>query len=707
MPRHTKSDYAELELSIRRRDEQHYTLDLRFLLPDNDADIRLQRGAPSLVQLPREELAALLLDPQQYGMLLTDSLLADADARNAVQRAFESAQQQGVPLRLRLDLDETSPELHNLRWETLHNVLTGGTLLTSEQIYFSRYLRSSDWRPVRLRSRTALRALVVIANPSNLNDYQVEGQPLPAFDVPYELAMIRESLGTMPVTIINEAGTVTVNTMIAHLRDGYDIVYLLAHGAMLQGEPYLWLEDEQGQAAVVAGADLLRRLQDLAHLPRLMVLGSCQSAGQGSDDRQSRNMALSALGPRLAAAGFPAVLAMQGNVALETLRAFLPVFFRELQHDGYIDRAVAVARSHVQERNDWWMPVLFLRLRSGRIWYVAGFGAEGADFEKWPALIRNIQRGNCTPIIGQRLTESVLDPLGDFARRWADRYGFPLAPHQREELPQVAQFLAINQDPQFPREELIEQLHMDLLERYADKLPAHADQLTLDELFALVSRHYRQTNPNYPYRVLAELPFRIYITANLTNLLTEELRAAGKDPQVEICRWNEDLEELPSIYDDEPDYQPSVERPLVYHLFGISGAPDSAVVAEDDYFDFLIGVSVNKELIPIAVREALADTGLLFLGFRIDDWPFRVLFRSLMSQEGRGRRRRYAHVAAQITPEEGRVLEPERARAYLETYFQEADIDIFWGSVEDFMQQLKVEWVKPDRGTGTHLQRGK
>ncbi|NJO56116.1 MAG: hypothetical protein HC834_06920 [Rhodospirillales bacterium] len=100
------------------------------------------------------------------------------------------------------------------------------------------------------------------------------------------------------------------------------------------------------------------------------------------------------------------------------------------------------------------------------------------------------------------------------------------------------------------------------------------------------------------------------------------------------------------------------------------------VVTEDDYFDYLIGISINRDMIPIAVREALADTGLLFLGFKIDDWAFRVLFRSLMSQEGRGRRRRYAHVAAQITPEEGRILEPERARRYMEDYFQDSAIDI-------------------------------
>ena len=43
----------------------------------------------------------------------------------------------------------------------------------------------------------------------------------------------------------------------------------------------------------------------------------------------------------------------------------------------------------------------------------------------------------------------------------------------------------------------------------------------------------------------------------------------------------------------------------MYHLFGVHDEPDSLVLTEDDYFDYLIGVTTNKELIPIAVRQAL------------------------------------------------------------------------------------------------------
>jgi hypothetical protein len=46
----------------------------------------------------------------------------------------------------------------------------------------------------------------------------------------------------------------------------------------------------------------------------------------------------------------------------------------------------------------------------------------------------------------------------------------------------------------------------------------------------------------------------------------------------------------------------------------------------------------------------------------------------------------------QIDPEEGRLLDPERARRYLESYFQHADISIYWGTAEDFVHDLLVRY---------------
>jgi hypothetical protein len=453
------------------------------------------------------------------------------------------------------------------------------------------------------------------------------------------------------------------------------------------------LEDEAGKVDVVAGKELVTRIREMRQRPRLVVLASCQSAGQGdSETRSDDRGALAALGPRLAEAGIPAVLAMQGNVTMQTVAEFMPVFFRELQRDGQIDRAVSVARGAVRERPDWWVPVLFMRLKSGRLWYAPGFAEGRRGLEKWPALLRNIRQGRCTPILGPGLTEYLVGPRRQIARRWAETYHFPMAEHYRENLPQVAQYLAVNQDPMFPRDELEAYLCKEIRARY-DLGSAEEDcETSLNELISKVGAEFRQTSPIEPHRVLAQFPLPVYVTANFGNLLAEALTEADKEPRVELCRWNEFVEMLPSVYDDEPGYRPTPQQPLVYHLFGHLKEPDSVVLTEDNYFEYLIGVTRDKDLIPGVVRRALADTALLFLGFRMDDWDFRVLFQSLMSQEGRRRRSRYAHVAVQIDPEEGRIQEPERARLYVESYFQDADINIYWGSVEDFIRELDERW---------------
>jgi hypothetical protein len=378
---------------------------------------------------------------------------------------------------------------------------------------------------------------------------------------------------------------------------------------------------------------------------------------------------------------------MQGDISIATAAAFVPHFFKELQRDGQIEQAVALARRAIRARSDAWMPVLFTRLKSGRIWYVPGFADEKPGFRRWPSLLNSIAQGRCTAILGAGLLEPLLGPMHELAKRWADAYEFPLEPHEREDLPQVTQYLAVNQDPNFPRDKLAEYLRGEVVRRFGSSLPAELrdpHSVQLDTLLEAAGKVSREGNPAEPHRVLADLPFSIYLTTNPDNLLEAALSAAGREPHVAICPWNEHVERTLETYNDEP----TTQHPLVYHLFGRLREPDSLVLTEDDYFDFLIGVTRHNHLIPHVVRGALADTALLFLGFQMDDWSFRVLFRTLMGQQGGTRRSHYAHVAVQINPEEGRILMPERAREYLKSYFEGAKISIYWGTVEDFIQEL-------------------
>ncbi len=687
------NNYAELEIGLHRRDAGSYSVDFRFSQPESEADVRLAQGQSTQVTFELDQLQDLVFDADAYGKRLTQDFFADPTVKNAFSQARTSAQSLDYPLRLRLLIGPSAPELHSLRWETLRDPQDDTPLCTNENLLFSRYLSSLDWRPVRLRPQGKLNALTAIANPSDLADYN-----LAPVDVEGELSRAKGALGEIPLTPLpGEDGSqhATLDNLVASLREvEYDILYLVCHGALVKDEPWLWLEDDQGKVARTSGQELVTRLKELTQRPRLVVLASCQSAGKSAGD------ALAALGPSLAEAGIPAVIAMQGNISMQTVAEFMPVFFQELQRDGQIDRALAVARGAVRHRPDFWMPALFMRLKSGRIWYVPGFSDDRQGFEKWPALLRSIRRGQCTPIIGPGFYESMFGSPRDIAQRWSEAYHYPMAPHERESLPQVAQYLTINQYKQAPYDELEEYLEAEIQEGYQEILPPELKQgrAPLDKLIEAVGAHRREQNALDPYNVLAQLPLPIYITTNPGNLMAASLAEAGKDPQVVLCPWNEYIEQVESIYDREPDYFPTPERPLVYHLFGRISEPDSVVLTEDDYFDYLIGVTSNKDLIPSAVRRALADTALLFLGFQMDEWNFRVLFRSILSQQGGGRRDRYAHIAAQIEPEEGRILEPERARRYLEKYFAKgADISLFWGSADDFLNELHQRWKEKAR----------
>ena len=238
----------------------------------------------------------------------------------------------------------------------LPNLMSSNSLLRSEE--------SSAYRSFRLSPKTQLTALAVVANPSNLAQFQ-----LPPIDVQGEVTRARTSMRGVGVTTLASGGTATLNNLSDRLREsGHDILYLVCHGSMVDGEPWLWMEDGGGSAARVRGSSLVARLKELRRRPRLIVLASCQSAGRGDGGNLGACTAAVSLGPRLAGTGIPAVLAMQGSVSMETVSDFMPVFFRELSRDGQIDRATAVARSAVSDRPDFWMPVLFMRLKSGRIW---------------------------------------------------------------------------------------------------------------------------------------------------------------------------------------------------------------------------------------------------------------------------------------------------------------------------------------------------
>lgn len=470
-----------------------------------------------------------------------------------------------------------------------------------------------------------------------------------------------------------------------------DILYLVCHGALEYNLPYLLLEKADGTGKVVDGRKLVERFSELERRPTIVMLCSCQSASSGNEVWSEDQGELSALGPRLALAGVAAVIAMQGNISMTTVETFAPAFFAALREEAIIDKAMATARRAIGEREDWWAPVLFSRLRSGRTYYKPEFTERGE--ETWQDLDLNLRTGNLTPVLGPGLADSILGSRQDIARRWVRRWQMPIAPNMQGNLAQVAQYLRVRHAPGTARAQLQDHLKEEVFRRMAarageaDSRPAPATSAEIDPETAIVElgRDLRLSDPGDPYRVMAAVPAKVYVTTGWTDLLQMALRERepSREPVTLVFPWKDSIR-AKALRD-----KPTIEQPLVYHLFGRLEDPRSLVLSEDDYFDWLIEWVKRRKNVPPVVRAALTSKSLLFLGYRLDDWDFRVVFQSIKSFEGSFMLQDNVHVGVQLSPE-NQLIDPEAAQEYLESYFGRDKVSIYWGDARRFLDELRA-----------------
>jgi hypothetical protein len=348
---------ATLDLRVSAAGTNRYHIALSFTALNSAGTT--QRTAT--ISLDQQRLREHTLDPAAYRRCLTEQLFADPSLREAWISARAETHGAVTRLRVRLHLDAADTALNAIHWETLRDPAhpEGLPLVADEQIALVRVPVSATMTTLALRERDQLGLVLAVAGPHDLERFH-----LAAVDIPAEVARVQANLsGFAPTILARGVGSqnATLPALLAALRDGGDLLYLLAHGSTVDGTHYLWLEQPDGSAQRVSANDLAKQMAGLQRRPLLVFLAACQS---GTD--------LSALGAQLAANGVPAVVAMQGNVTMETVAQLAPAFFAELQRDGDVERALAAARSSVPAQSDWWLPLLYSRLNDGRIWLPSG-----------------------------------------------------------------------------------------------------------------------------------------------------------------------------------------------------------------------------------------------------------------------------------------------------------------------------------------------
>jgi hypothetical protein len=287
------------------------------------------------------------------------------------------------------------------------------------------------------------------------------------------------------------------------------------------------------------------------------------------------------------------------------------------------------------------------------------------DDRTWKLLLGRLSREEhrCTPILGPELSFGSMKGRASVTRDWAKELEFPF--EERHDLPRVAQYAATMVSNDDAKHGFIK----------------HFNTLTPPNL----------DDPDDPYRILARLPFPLYLTTNYDNFLYRALeQVREKQPRQEICRWRDDLTEAPSAFD--PPYVRHVAIPVVFHIFGHTGQPDSLVLTEDDYLDFLESFARDATVIPATVAAA-KNTAMLFLGYRLRDLDFRVLLRFLNLKESRETRK--IHLCVQLAEDPadttaGRAL--LAIQEFLEECCDQLRINVYFGTCRQFLVELRRRW---------------
>ena len=285
--------------------------------------------------------------------------------------------------------------------------------------------------------------------------------------------------------------------------------------------------------------------------------------------------------------------------------------------------------------------------------------------QDWQVLLKRINDGKCTPFLGAGASAEYIPLARSIAEMWAQEYGYPLA--DTHDLARVAEFRALQADDIQPKEEV-----------------AALCKPTKPPDFAA---------PNQIHGLLAELPLPVYVTTNYDDLMSLALRQSGREPRAELCRWNRFIAGTRrDLFGRGSNYRAAVGSPVVYHLHGHMDVPQSIVLTENDYIDFLVKISSERNFLPAPIINALAGTTLLFLGYSRSDWNFRVLFRGLVNAIAADRGMFSVAVQTNPTPADAPDASQERARQYLDRYFEKIlrnPVRVYWGTVSDFAAELR------------------
>ncbi|MBN1642962.1 MAG: SIR2 family protein [Anaerolineae bacterium] len=298
----------------------------------------------------------------------------------------------------------------------------------------------------------------------------------------------------------------------------------------------------------------------------------------------------------------------------------------------------------------------------------------------------------------------------------ADGLRYPFA--DTSSLARVAQFMSYSYAEK-PDRGLAKRVYLSFLKEYllddaevdpetapvVPTLRARVDQpaTTFSDLATALGYPRVPPGKQSPLELLAQLHLPVYVTTSYYDFLERALAAVGREPRTDAFSWSLDKQTIHTRLPGE-GYVPDADHPVVYHLYGFEEDPDSIVLSEDDYLDFLLKVARRepKQVFPSYLQARLAVCSLILIGYRPQDWDFRILFRGVLTGCV-NIAERPASVAIQLEPcvrvgIENRAQAEQDAEDYLRKYFDGLNFAVEWSDAYTFTADLLGRWEQWRRG---------
>ena len=271
----------------------------------------------------------------------------------------------------------------------------------------------------------------------------------------------------------------------------------------------------------------------------------------------------------------------------------------------------------------------------------------------WYTIVESVEDGLCVPFLGAAVNLSVDGYAGlPLGYEVAERLLAPLVGKKRITFDE---FVTVTPGPLLTPADEDDERVKDLKELLKDLIRVRAEDLSRVALHVasgagkgtLVKRlksilNAAACDPSRILTTIAGLPIRLVVTTNYDELMEEAYRRAvpPQEPLVitqplsgfkpaDQRRWAKELAAVCPMY---PSPRQTDERPIVYKIHGSLGEQSGElIVSEEDYIGFLDTLGRDRKAsVPTLIQDLVVQSRLLFLGYSLEDWDFRTLWKGLV-----------------------------------------------------------------------------